>query len=58
MKILEAQSAVLTNFEVYTHMLNQEYEFKEPDRRRKVPRSVQNLVNEVGIFPLLVVLSC
>ncbi|CAN8103968.1 unnamed protein product [Discula destructiva] len=47
MKILESQSAVLTNFEVYQHMLNQEYEFKQPDRKRKVPRSVQNLVKEL-----------
>lgn len=49
MKILESQSAVLTNFEVYQHLLNQEYEFKQPDRKRKVPRSVQNIVKEVKI---------
>lgn len=49
MKILESQSAVLTNFEVYQHLLNQEYEFKQPDRKRKVPRSVQNIVKEVNI---------
>lgn len=52
MKILESQSAILTNFEVYQHMLNQEYEFKQPDRKRKVPRSVQSMVKEVSIlFP-------
>lgn len=50
MKILESQSAVLTNFEVYQHLLNQEYEFKQPDRKRKVPRSVQNIVKEVNIL--------
>lgn len=49
MKILESQSAVLTNFEVYQHLLNQEYEFKQHDRRKKVPRSVQNIVKEVNI---------
>ncbi|KAJ4422835.1 hypothetical protein N0V82_002491 [Gnomoniopsis sp. IMI 355080] len=47
MKILESQSAVLTNFEVYQHLQNVQYEFAQPDRRRKVPRSVQNIVKEL-----------
>lgn len=50
MKIIESQSAVLTNFEVYQHLLNQEYEFKQHDRRKKVPRNVQNIVKEVNHF--------
>lgn len=48
MKILESQNAVLTNFEVYQHLLSEQHKFKEPDRRKKVPRSVQNMVKEVS----------
>lgn len=49
MKILESQNAVLTNFEVYQHMLNEQHKFKNPDRRKKVPRSVQNIIKEASI---------
>lgn len=49
MKILESQNAVLTNFEVYQHLINEQHKFKEPDRRKKVPRSVQSIVKDVSI---------
>ncbi|KAF3766310.1 hypothetical protein M406DRAFT_339562 [Cryphonectria parasitica EP155] len=47
MKILESQNAVLTNFEVYQHLLNEQYKFKDHERRKKVPRNVQTIVKEV-----------
>lgn len=47
MKVLESQNAVLTNFEVYQHLLNEQWKFKQPDRKRKVPRAVQNLIKDV-----------
>lgn len=50
MKILESQNAVLSNFEVYQHVLNEQHKFKHPDRKRKVPRSVQNIIKEASIF--------
>lgn len=54
MKIIAAKDSDISNFEVYQHMLNQEYKFKQPDRKRGVPRSVKNLTKEVSIvFPYL-----
>lgn len=52
MKILESQNAVLTNFEVYQHLINEQHKFKNPDRRKKVPRSVQNIVKEASTYPV------
>lgn len=48
MKILESQNALLSNFEVYQHMLNEQHKFSDRDRKKKVPRSVQALIKEVG----------
>lgn len=47
MKILESQSAVLTNFEVYQHLLNEQWKFRQPDRKKKVPRATQTIIKEV-----------
>ncbi|KAL1865186.1 hypothetical protein Daus18300_007313 [Diaporthe australafricana] len=47
MKILESQSATLTNFEVYQHLLNEQQKAKQPDRKRQVPRSLQTVIREV-----------
>ncbi|POS74205.1 hypothetical protein DHEL01_v207396 [Diaporthe helianthi] len=47
MKILEAQSAILSNFEVYQHLLNEQQKAKLPDRKRQVPRSLQTVIKEV-----------
>lgn len=47
MKILESQSATLTNFEVYQHLLNEQQKAKLPDRKRQVPRSLQTVIKEV-----------
>ncbi|KKY30026.1 putative rna polymerase iii subunit c17 [Diaporthe ampelina] len=46
MKILESQSATLTNFEVYQHLLNEQQKAKLPDRKRQVPRSLQTVIKE------------
>lgn len=46
MKILEAQSATLTNYEVYTHLVDQgkRYEdirkYAEKDKNGKIPENV------------------
>lgn len=53
MKILESQNAVLTNFEVYQHMLNEQHKFKQPDRKKKVPRNVQNIIKEASISSIV-----
>lgn len=50
MKILESQNAVLSNFEVYQHLLNEQYKFKQPDRKRKVPRTAQTIIKEVRLL--------
>ncbi|KAG8160353.1 hypothetical protein KVR01_009889 [Diaporthe batatas] len=47
MKILEAQSAILSNFEVYQHLLNEQQKAKLPDRKRQVPRNLQTVIKEV-----------
>ncbi|KAH8769864.1 calcitonin gene-related peptide-receptor component protein [Diaporthe sp. PMI_573] len=47
MKILESQSATLTNFEVYQHLLNEQQKAKLPDRKRQVPRGLQTVIKEV-----------
>ncbi|KAI3392506.1 hypothetical protein diail_5641 [Diaporthe ilicicola] len=47
MKILESQSAILTNFEVYQHLLNEQQKAKQPDRKRQIPRSLQTVIREV-----------
>lgn len=47
MKILESQNAILTNFEVYQHLLNEQYKFKDPERKKKVPRATQTIIKEV-----------
>ncbi|KAK7723754.1 hypothetical protein SLS64_000083 [Diaporthe eres] len=46
MKVLESQSAILTNFEVYQHLLNEQQKAKLPDRKRQVPRNLQNVIKE------------
>lgn len=48
MKILESQSAVLSNFEVYQHLLNEQFKFRDHERKKKVPRSVQTITKEVS----------
>ncbi|KAI1769692.1 RNA polymerase II [Hypoxylon sp. FL1150] len=45
MKILEAQSAVLTNVEVYTFLSDQEKQYKKQDR--KGPANLETLRKEV-----------
>lgn len=50
MKIIAAKDSDISNFEVYQHMLNQEYKFKQPDRRKEVPRNVKTMVKEVRIL--------
>ncbi|KAG6360607.1 hypothetical protein INS49_011671 [Diaporthe citri] len=47
MKVLESQSAILTNFEVYQHLLNEQQKSKLPDRKRQVPRNLQTAIKEV-----------
>lgn len=47
MKILESQSAILTNFEVYQHLLNEQQKARLPERKRQVPRNVQTVIREV-----------
>lgn len=53
MKILESQNAVLTNFEVYQHLLNEQYKFKDHERKKKVPRNVQTIIKEVSSSRLI-----
>lgn len=52
MKILEAQSAVLTNVEVYTFLNDQEKQYQKQDR--KGPANLETLRKEViwhRVFP-------
>jgi hypothetical protein len=45
MKILESQNAVLTNYEVYQHLMDRERMLKE--KRRRGPGNLATLVKEV-----------
>ncbi|KAK2607753.1 hypothetical protein N8I77_006405 [Diaporthe amygdali] len=47
MKILESQSAILTNFEVYQHLLGEQQKARQPERKRQVPRNLQTVIKEV-----------
>lgn len=48
MKILEAQSAVLTNYEVYQHVSEQRERYKNAKRRG--PPNLETVVREVRFF--------
>jgi hypothetical protein len=48
MKILEAQSAVLTNFEVYEFLNNQSRQYQEQEKKRRGPGNLETLRREVS----------
>lgn len=48
MKIIEAQSAVLTNYEVYQHVSEQRERYKNAKRRG--PPNLETVVREVRFF--------
>lgn len=47
MKVLEAQAAVLSNFEVYQHVVDQRQRYKQS--RRRGPPNYETVVNEVRL---------
>ena len=49
MKILEAQSAVLTNYEVYTHLINEREKYKKEYKGRR-PGNLETIVREVSPY--------
>ena len=46
MKVIEAQSATLTNYEVYNHLMEQETKHKG-QRKRKLPGNLATVTKEV-----------
>lgn len=46
MKILEAQNAILTNYEVYSHLHEQRERYAQP--KRKGPPNYETVVREVS----------
>ncbi|MBE3042065.1 hypothetical protein IMZ48_05680 [Candidatus Bathyarchaeota archaeon] len=46
MKILEAQNAILTNYEVYSHLNDQKERYAQP--KRKGPPNYETVVREVS----------
>jgi len=52
MKILEAQSALLSNYEVYQHIVDQQKRNKA--HKRRMPGNLATLMTEVG-FPRVVI---
>lgn len=50
MKILESQNAVLTNFEVYQHLVAEQrkYPGNNPHLKRKMPDNLHTVVKEVS----------
>ena len=46
MKILEAQNAILTNYEVYSHLNEQRERYAQP--KRKGPPNYETVVREVS----------
>lgn len=55
MKILEAQSAVLTNYEVYEHLTEQRERYKSAKRRG--PPNLETVVREVRYSDRLTALN-
>ncbi|RFU29097.1 hypothetical protein B7463_g7241, partial [Scytalidium lignicola] len=47
MKILESQSAVLTNYEVYTHLFNQKAKHDRKGQKRRRPGNLETIVKEL-----------
>lgn len=51
MKILESQSAVLSNFEVYQHLLTEQAKYqKNYERKKQVPKNLQLAISQVGVL--------
>lgn len=46
MKVMEAQSATLTNYEVYNHLMEQEIKHKG-QKKRKLPGNLATVTKEV-----------
>ncbi|GJN85064.1 hypothetical protein PLIIFM63780_008628 [Purpureocillium lilacinum] len=53
MKVIESQTAVLSNYEVYQHLVDQRQRYKS--KKRRGPPNLENVVQEVGGFSLLTV---
>lgn len=49
MKILEAQNAILTNYEVYSHLADQRERYVQS--KRKGPPNFETVVREVRLSP-------
>jgi len=47
MKILEAQSATLTNYEVYTHLIDQRARYRKKGLRGRRPGNLETIVKEL-----------
>jgi hypothetical protein len=50
MKILEAQSATLTNYEVYTHLMDQRARYAKKEMQGRRPGNLETVVKEVRLF--------
>jgi hypothetical protein len=50
MKILEAQSATLTNYEVYTHLTVQRARYAKKGMKGRRPGNLETVVKEVGLL--------
>lgn len=51
MKILESQNAVLSNFEVYQHLLSEQAKYqKNYERKKQVPKNLQLVISQVSIL--------
>jgi len=50
MKILEAQSATLTNYEVYTHLQAQRARYAKKEMQGRRPGNLETVVKEVGLL--------
>jgi hypothetical protein len=48
MKILESQSATLTNYEVYQHLKDQRIRYSTTGLKGKRPGNLETIVKEVG----------
>lgn len=50
MKIIEAQSATLTNYEVYTHLQEQRARYAKKEMQGRRPGNLETVVKEVGLL--------
>jgi hypothetical protein len=51
MKVLESQAALLSNYEVYAHLMEQRARYNRAGKKRRGPPNLETVVREVQCSP-------